>query len=68
MYVSSRDHGSVGYRVPREWATLTEAQREVGSLGAFKRGSGALFLAGYRGFRCLVRGCGVCLQNDGGVV
>ena len=67
LYLATRDHQSVGYRVPKEWATLTEAQRGVGSLGALKRGSRALFLAGYRGFVCRVRGCGVC-SRDGRVV
>ena len=27
LYLSTRDHRSVGYRVPREWATMAEAQR-----------------------------------------
>ena len=39
MFLSTRDHRSVGYRVPKEWAALTEEQRGVGSLVAFKRGS-----------------------------
>ena len=51
----------------REWATLTEAQRGVGSLGAFKRGSEALFLAGYREFVCRAQGCGV-RSRDGRVL
>lgn len=43
LFLSTRDHRAVGYRVPTEWGTLSE----VGSLGAFKRGSRAGFLAGY---------------------
>ena len=46
LYVSSRDHRAVGYRVPKEWAALSESQRGVGSLAAFKRGSRVGFLAG----------------------
>ena len=47
VYLSTRDHGSVGYRIPREWAGLSEVQRGAGSLGAFKRGSkGGGFLLG----------------------
>ena len=46
MYVSTRDRRSVGYRVPREWAGLSEAQRGMGSLGAFKRVSRGGFLLG----------------------
>ena len=57
---TSRDHRMVGYRVPKEWATLTEGQRGIGSLAAFKRRSRAGFLAGYGSFVCCVRNCGVC--------
>ena len=60
LYLATRDHGLVGYRVPKEWAALTEAQRGVGSLAAFKRGSRAGFLGDYGGFVCRARGCRVC--------
>ena len=58
--LTARDHRSVGYRVPKEWATLTEAQRASGTVGAFRRGSRGGFLAGYGAFACDVVGCGVC--------
>ena len=61
--LTARDHRLVGYRVPREWATLTEGQRGMGSLVALKRGSRAGFLAGYGAFVCGVVGCGVCLSG-----
>ena len=54
------DHGSVGYRIPREWGALSEEVRGLGSLGAFKRRSRAGFLEAYRGFRCREVGCYVC--------
>ena len=53
----------VGYRVPTEWATLTEAQRGMGSLAAFKRGSRAGFLAEYAADACA--GCYVCMEQRG---
>ena len=56
----------VGYRVPREWATLSEAQRGVGSLAALKRGSRGGFLGGYGAFVCSVVGCWVCREGAGG--
>ena len=59
LHLASRDHRSVGYRVPKEWGTLTEAQRRVGSLPAFKSGSKGGFLAEYAAFECR-GGCGVC--------
>ena len=60
IHVGTRDHRSVGYRVPREWAGMSEEEREGGSLAAFKRRSRAGFLAGYGGFECGTVGCGVC--------
>ena len=60
LFLSTRDHRAVGYRVPKEWATLTEAQRLVGSLALFKRGCKVGFLGAYRAFECRDRGCGAC--------
>ena len=60
MHLSTRDHGSVGYRIPEEWGTLGEAERGVGSLAAFKRGSRGGFLAEYGAFVCSDDGCWVC--------
>ena len=65
MFLATRDHRSVGYRVPKEWAALPEALRGVGSVAAFKRRSRGGFLGGYGAFVCGVRGCGVC-QGEGG--
>ena len=64
LFLSTRDHRSVGYRVPKEWATIPEAQRAGGTLAAFKRTSRAGFLAGYGAFRC--GGCWVCTGGGGG--
>ena len=63
MAVTARDHRVLGYRVPKEWATLTEEQRGSGSLAAFKRGSRAGFLADYAAFACA--GCWVCQVPEG---
>ena len=60
IHVGSRDHCSLGYRVPGEWASLTGEERGMGSLAAFKRRSRAGFLRDYGGFVCGVPGCGVC--------
>ena len=37
LFVSTRDSRSVGYRIPKEWASLTEAHRGAASLASFKR-------------------------------
>ena len=60
LVVATRDHGSVGYRVPVEWRSLTEEQRGLGSISGFKRSSRAGFLGQYGGFVCRTVGCGVC--------
>ena len=52
LFLATRDHRAVGYRVPKEWAVLAETHRETGSLAAFKRVSRAGFLAGYGSFVC----------------
>ena len=49
IHVGTRDHRSVGYRVPKEWAGMAQEDREVGSLAAFRRRSRAGFLAEYGG-------------------
>ena len=64
LFVSTGDHRSVGYRVPKEWASLTGSLRGSGTLAAFKRGSRAGFLAEYGAFRCRVGGCRVCSGGD----
>ena len=67
LYLASGDHGSVGYRVPAEWASLNEGQRGMGSLAGFRKGSRDGFLAGYGASVCLVRGCYVCGGGEGRV-
>ena len=59
LAVMARDHPMVGYRVPREWATLTEPQRGAGSLAAFKR-SREGFLAEHGAFVGSDGECWVC--------
>ena len=63
LAVTARDHRVVGYRIPKEWATLTETQRGVRSLAACKRGSRVGFLEGYGAFVCADAGC--CLTYYG---
>ena len=60
LHLMGGDHGSVGYRVPKEWGSLTGDQRGMGSLAGFKRDSRRGFLEGYGAFVCLRRDCYVC--------
>ena len=46
LHPVGRDHGSVGYVVPREWASLTDGRRGMQSMAGFKRGSVAGFKRG----------------------
>ena len=60
--VSARDQGSISYRLPKEWDTLTEEGKQVKSLTAFKRNSKNSFIGKYKGFRCDITVCRVCQQ------
>ena len=60
LFISTREQRSVGYRVPKEWGTLTEEQRGAASLAALKRGSRGGFLAGYGSSVCRDQGWEVC--------
>ena len=66
IHLASRDHASVGYRVPREWAALNGEQRGAGSLAAFKQRSRGGFLQEYGAFVCEAVGCVVCSARGGG--
>ena len=63
MFISTRDHRQVGYRVPKEWESVSSALQGASSLGAFKRQSKGELLKGYGEFRCVVRNCFVCGGN-----
>ena len=60
LYLSGREHRSVGYRVPKEWATLPDRLRSVGSCAGFKRQSKREFLDRYKAFVCDDQRCRVC--------
>ena len=60
LFLSTRDHRSLGYRVPKEWETLTPALRQMKSLSSFKNRSKGEFFKAYKSFKCMDRGCFVC--------
>ena len=60
LYMSTRDHRSISYRVPTEWASLPERIRGLGSLAAFKRNSKNMLLSKYREFECTTSNCRAC--------
>ena len=64
MFVSTRNHKQVGYRVPKEWETLPENLRGSATLGGFKKLSKKEFLEGYGQFKCAGAGCYVCGLGD----
>ena len=43
LFISTRDHRAVGYRIPKEWESLPEVLRTTGSLSGFKKIQGKLF-------------------------
>ena len=63
LYISTRDHRSIGYKVPSEWAALPVELRGAQSLAAFKRTSRAGFIRAYGLYECGVRNCYVCGGN-----
>ena len=67
LVVATKDHGSVGYRVPVERRSLTEEQRGLGSVSVsgFKRSSRARYMAEYGDFLCQIVNCGVCSFGGG---
>ena len=60
LFLSERNHRSVGYRVPKEWATLSDELRNFGTIMGFKKKSKREFLGNYKAFECRERGCQVC--------
>ena len=56
----AQDHKSIGYRVPREWESLSQKNREVKSLSGFKKNSKMDFIAKYKAFRCEANNCYIC--------
>ena len=59
LHVFTRDHASVGYRVPKEWAGSPVELRGMGSLAAFKKRSRCVFLWEYGVLVCEMAGCRV---------
>jgi hypothetical protein len=60
LVMRTGDRRLVGYRIPTEWGTLTEAQRAIMSIAGFKQSSKGDFLVHYGAFQCGVVGCLVC--------
>ena len=63
LAIGGRDQGSICYRVPKEWATITEAAKQLKSIAAFKRNSKTMFITEYKKFQCNITECGVCGQT-----
>ena len=64
MALSSRDHCSIAFRAPREWASLPGKLREVKSLSGFKRKSKEQLFEQYKRYTCVQEGCFVCQRNE----
>ena len=60
LFLSTQDQRSIAYRAPKEWQSLKEDTKKMGSLGGFKRKSKEEFLADYRSFECEIVDCYVC--------
>ena len=60
LSIRTQDHKSIAYRVPKEWETLEEEQRDYKALTGFKKMSRGSFLTRYGEFKCEIRDCYVC--------
>ena len=60
LAIQTQDFKSMGYRIPKEWESLSKELRETRSLTGFKRRSKNGFLANYRAFKCDDTSCFVC--------
>ena len=60
LSVTTQDHKSIGYRLPKEWESLATAIRGIKSLTGFKNKSRRGFLAEYKEFKCVSKDCYVC--------
>ena len=49
LALTTRDHRSVGYRIPREWASTDQALRGWGPWARFREGPGLVFCLAMRG-------------------
>ena len=63
LHVSTQDQRSIGYRIPKEWQSLSEDVKKLG-LGAFKKRSKKEFLSVYASFQCETVGCYICGQAN----
>ena len=60
LAVTTRDHRSVGFSIPKEWGSLSPSLRGAPTLSSFKRASRLGFLGTYGAFVCEERECRVC--------
>ena len=58
--ILTRDHGSIKYRMPKEWSTISDELKECRSIAAFKGTSKKQLIEQYRVFECRELGCLVC--------
>ena len=63
LYISSQDHRSISYRIPKEWQSLTEELKTRNSLGGFKNKSKESLIANYKNFRCNEQNCFICEKD-----
>ena len=58
--ILTRDHGSIRFRMPKEWSAIPESLKESRSITAFKGASKRQIIEQYSSFECMEVGCVVC--------
>ena len=62
--IDTRDQGSIKYRVPKEWSTLSDEMNKCRSMTAFKNKSKKEITEQYQKFECKQIGCVVCAGGN----
>ena len=60
LFVSTSDQRSIGYRIPKEWQSIPEDLKKLGSLTGLKKKSKQGFINKYKSFQCEISDCYIC--------
>ena len=60
FFVSTSDQRCLGYRIPKEWQSIPDDVKKIGSLTGFKKKSKQEFIDKYKSFLCKTSDCYIC--------
>ena len=62
--IDTRDQGSIKYRIPKEWSSVSDEMKNCRSIVAFKNKSKKQITDQYRKFECKQAECIVCAGSN----